>query len=70
MFEMNKIDKAVIFHDILTISSNILWKITKKLLCLLIYKILFGYSQLLIVDLHNSLLMLIFPPKTIVDVDR
>jgi hypothetical protein len=63
-------DTDVLFNDILSISIVLSLERTQKLFCFLIHEILFSYFELLIVDFHNSLLMLIFPPKMIVDVDR
>ena len=58
------------FNDILSISVVLISKRTQKLLFLLIYGGEIWYFRLLIVDLHKSLLMLIFLKKIIVDVDR
>ena len=63
-------DNDVLLIYILSISIVFSSERTQKLICFLIYDILFLYFELLIVDFHNSLLMLIFPKKMIVDVDR
>ena len=63
-------DNDVIFNDTLPIYIVLSFERTQKLLSLLIYKILLCYFELLIVDFHYSLLMLIFPYKKVVDVDR
>jgi hypothetical protein len=58
----------LIFIDILPISIVLSLERTQKLLCLLNYEILFRYFELLIVDFHYSLLMLIFPKKVRISV--
>ena len=48
----------LIFIDILPIYIVLSLERTQKLLCLLVYEIVFRYFELSIVGFHNSLLML------------